>query len=189
MRLLGRPLAGIAAIATFARHSCGRARPRRGRIVRFPWGTRAANDRPAARRLSRQCRAGHDHRQVQRAQTLLRAAPAKAIAYPIGAPMGEARWSGVTHISSRRINPMWTPTSDMRRENPTLPAYVPGGHPRNPLGVRALYLGASTTASTAPTRPGPWARRSAMAASACIITTSTIFIIARPSAPVSWSNW
>jgi hypothetical protein len=39
---------------------------------------------------------------------------------------------------------MWTPTSDMRRENPTLPAYVPGGHPRNPPGVRAMYLGTST---------------------------------------------
>jgi lipoprotein-anchoring transpeptidase ErfK/SrfK len=25
-----------------------------------------------------------------------------------------------------------------------LPYYVPGGHPQNPLGVRALYLGAST---------------------------------------------
>lgn len=29
----------------------------------------------------------------------------------------------------------------MRRENPKLPAFVPGGHPLNPLGVRALYLG------------------------------------------------
>jgi lipoprotein-anchoring transpeptidase ErfK/SrfK len=31
----------------------------------------------------------------------------------------------------------------MRRENPKLPAHVPGGHPLNPLGVRALYLGSS----------------------------------------------
>ena len=29
----------------------------------------------------------------------------------------------------------------MRRENPKLPLYMPGGHPLNPLGVRALYLG------------------------------------------------
>ena len=28
----------------------------------------------------------------------------------------------------------------MRAENPSLPAYVPGGHPKNPLGNRALYL-------------------------------------------------
>jgi hypothetical protein len=28
-------------------------------------------------------------------------------------------------------------------ENPRLPHWVPGGHPMNPLGVRALYLGSS----------------------------------------------
>ena len=68
----------------------------------------------------------------------------RAIAYPIGSPMGEARWEGVLHVSEKRINPLWTPTADMRRENPTLPAYVPGGHPLNPLGPRAMYLGNTT---------------------------------------------
>jgi lipoprotein-anchoring transpeptidase ErfK/SrfK len=29
----------------------------------------------------------------------------------------------------------------MRRKNPRLPSYVPGGHPQNPMGARALYLG------------------------------------------------
>ena len=64
-----------------------------------------------------------------------------AISYPIGVPSGKARWSGVSHVSRKRVNPPWTPTQDMRRENPKLPSHVPGGHPRNPLGVRALYLG------------------------------------------------
>ena len=32
----------------------------------------------------------------------------------------------------------------MLKENPKLPTWVPGGHPMNPLGVRAMYLGAST---------------------------------------------
>src|SRR4026209_386775 len=32
----------------------------------------------------------------------------------------------------------------MTDENPRLPPWVPGGHPMNPLGVRALYLGSST---------------------------------------------
>ena len=31
----------------------------------------------------------------------------------------------------------------MIRENPRLPRWVPGGHPMNPLGVRAMYLGSS----------------------------------------------
>jgi len=64
-----------------------------------------------------------------------------AISYPIGVPSGKARWSGVSHVSRKRVDPPWTPTPDMRRENPKLPAHVPGGHPRNPLGVRAMYLG------------------------------------------------
>lgn len=65
----------------------------------------------------------------------------RAIAYPVAIPTGRARWSGRSHISQKRVNPGWTPTPEMRREDPRLPAYVPGGHPRNPLGVRALYLG------------------------------------------------
>ena len=66
-----------------------------------------------------------------------------AISYPIAIPKGDARWAGSMTISDKRVNPSWTPTADMRAENPKLPAYVPGGHPRNPLGVRALYLGSS----------------------------------------------
>lgn len=67
----------------------------------------------------------------------------QAISYPIAVPRSQSRWSGVTHVSQKRVNPGWTPTPEMRRENPKLPAHVPGGHPLNPLGVRALYLGSS----------------------------------------------
>lgn len=66
-----------------------------------------------------------------------------AIAYPIAVPRAQSRWSGVTRVSRKRVNPPWTPTPSMRRENPKLPVHVPGGHPLNPLGSRALYLGSS----------------------------------------------
>ncbi len=66
-----------------------------------------------------------------------------ASAYPIAIPREQSRWQGVTSVSSKRENPSWTPTPTMRAENPRLPSWVPGGHPMNPLGVRALYLGAS----------------------------------------------
>ena len=66
-----------------------------------------------------------------------------AMSYPIAIPKAEAKWSGVSYVSQKRENPTWTPTADMRRENPRLPAYVAGGDPRNPLGIRALYLGES----------------------------------------------
>jgi len=67
----------------------------------------------------------------------------KAVSYPVAVPKGAARWSGKSFVSRKKINPSWTPTAEMRRENPKLPAYVPGGHPRNPLGKRALYLGST----------------------------------------------
>jgi lipoprotein-anchoring transpeptidase ErfK/SrfK len=65
----------------------------------------------------------------------------RAISYPIAIPKDEARWSGSFHVTAKQVNPAWTPTADMRRENPTLPAFVPGGHPKNPLGNRAIYIG------------------------------------------------
>src|SRR5262249_26624849 len=65
----------------------------------------------------------------------------RAISYPIAIPRAQDTWSGVQRVSMKRVDPSWTPTASMRRENPKLPAFVPGGHPRNPLGVRALYLG------------------------------------------------
>jgi lipoprotein-anchoring transpeptidase ErfK/SrfK len=71
-------------------------------------------------------------------------APGQAISYPIATPRDESRWQGATTITSKRVNPSWTPTPTMMAENPRLPRWVPGGHPMNPLGVRALYLGSST---------------------------------------------
>jgi lipoprotein-anchoring transpeptidase ErfK/SrfK len=70
--------------------------------------------------------------------------PGQALSYPIAIPREQSRWEGVTSVSMKRENPSWTPTEEMLRENPRLPSWVPGGHPLNPLGVRALYLGSST---------------------------------------------
>jgi lipoprotein-anchoring transpeptidase ErfK/SrfK len=69
--------------------------------------------------------------------------PGEAISYPIAVPREQSRWQGVTSVTSKRENPSWTPTPTMVAENPRLPRWVPGGHPMNPLGVRALYLGSS----------------------------------------------
>ena len=69
--------------------------------------------------------------------------PGQAISYPIAIPREESRWQGVTTVSMKKENPSWTPTPSMLRENPKLPSWVPGGHPMNPLGVRALDLGSS----------------------------------------------
>lgn len=65
----------------------------------------------------------------------------RAISYPIGVPKDIARWDGTLRVTQKRKNPSWRPTASMLKRNPKLPSYVPGGHPHNPLGVRALYLG------------------------------------------------
>jgi hypothetical protein len=67
----------------------------------------------------------------------------QAISYPIAVPRENSRWQGVTAVTQKREHPSWTPTPAMIAENPRLPRWVPGGHPMNPLGVRALYLGSS----------------------------------------------
>lgn len=69
--------------------------------------------------------------------------PGQATAYPIAIPREQDDWKGVMNITQKRVNPSWTPTPTMVKENPKLPSWVPGGHPMNPLGVRALYLGSS----------------------------------------------
>jgi len=68
----------------------------------------------------------------------------QATSYPIAVPREQSRWQGTTKVTMKRANPSWRPTGEMLRENPRLPRWVPGGHPMNPLGVRALYLGSST---------------------------------------------
>ena len=67
----------------------------------------------------------------------------RAVSYPIAIPREQSRWEGITSVSMKRENPSWTPTPHMLQENPKLPRWVPGGHPMNPLGNRAMYLGSS----------------------------------------------
>lgn len=64
-----------------------------------------------------------------------------AIAYPVAIPRPQDRWLGELRITQKRADPPWSPTPAMLRENPALPRHVPGGHPHNPLGSHALYLG------------------------------------------------
>mgnify|MGYP003330409947 FL=1 len=36
--------------------------------------------------------------------------------------------------------PAWSPPAEVKRDNPRLPAVIPGGAPNNPMGARALTL-------------------------------------------------
>lgn len=66
----------------------------------------------------------------------------KAIMYRIGVGRPGFDWKGKSRVSRKAEWPGWTPPPAMRKREPWLPAYMPGG-PENPLGARALYLGSS----------------------------------------------
>ena len=67
-----------------------------------------------------------------------------ALSYPIAAPRNGADIPPADNVvTAKKINPTWTPTENMRRRNPALPAQIAGGRPDNPLGIRALYLGST----------------------------------------------
>ena len=66
----------------------------------------------------------------------------KALQYGVGVGRRGYEWSGSSRISRKAEWPGWRPPAAMRKREPHLPEFMPGG-PNNPLGARALYLGAS----------------------------------------------
>jgi len=66
----------------------------------------------------------------------------KADRYGVGVGRPGFEWAGTHRVSQKREWPGWTPPPQMRKRQPELPAYMPGG-PENPLGARALYLGST----------------------------------------------
>jgi lipoprotein-anchoring transpeptidase ErfK/SrfK len=66
----------------------------------------------------------------------------KAIRYGVGVGREGFLWHGTQMISRKREWPDWTPPSEMLARRPDLPRHMEGG-PENPLGARAMYLGAS----------------------------------------------
>ncbi|QDY99781.1 L,D-transpeptidase [Nitratireductor mangrovi] len=70
----------------------------------------------------------------------------RAIKYAVGVGREGFTWAGSNRISRKQEWPGWTPPPQMIRREAAkgrkLPAYMPGG-PDNPLGARALYIGAT----------------------------------------------
>ena len=66
----------------------------------------------------------------------------EAIRYGIGTARDGFEWSGTHRVTAKREWPGWTPPAEMKRRQPELPDYMPGGID-NPLGARALYIGST----------------------------------------------
>lgn len=75
-----------------------------------------------------------------------------AISYPVAVPKRGKEWSGETSIGGKYVNPDWVPPPVVKADHPELPNFIPGGSPRNPMGVRALTLGDGEVAIHGTTR-------------------------------------
>jgi lipoprotein-anchoring transpeptidase ErfK/SrfK len=64
----------------------------------------------------------------------------QAVAYPVGVGKTGKQWSGQSVIDGKYRHPAWSPPAEVRRDNPKLPNVIPGGSPRNPMGVAAMTL-------------------------------------------------
>ncbi|MCC5964056.1 MAG: L,D-transpeptidase [Rhodobacteraceae bacterium] len=63
------------------------------------------------------------------------------LSYPSSVPMTEEfTRRGMTEVTLKRYMPTWIPTPNMRERDPSLPARVEGGDPKNPMGTRAMNL-------------------------------------------------
>jgi len=65
-----------------------------------------------------------------------------ALRYGVGVGRDGFQWGGVHNISKKAEWPDWTPPLEMIARQPYLPRWMAGG-PGNPLGARALYIGAT----------------------------------------------
>jgi lipoprotein-anchoring transpeptidase ErfK/SrfK len=66
----------------------------------------------------------------------------RALRYGIGVGREGFQWQGLQKISRKQEWPDWTPPPEMIARQPYLPRFMAGG-PGNPMGARALYLGAT----------------------------------------------
>jgi lipoprotein-anchoring transpeptidase ErfK/SrfK len=78
----------------------------------------------------------------------------RAIRYPVGVGRAGQQWSGTSRIDGKYIKPAWSPPAVVKRDNPRLPDVIPGGSPRNPMGVAAMTLSGGDYAIHGTNAPG-----------------------------------
>ena len=63
-----------------------------------------------------------------------------AMRYPVGVGKAGKRWAGSTQIDGKYRNPAWSPPAEVKHDKPSIQDLIPGGSPRNPMGVAAMTL-------------------------------------------------
>lgn len=77
-----------------------------------------------------------------------------ALRYPVAVGRMGRQWHGSAVVDGKYVEPAWAPPREVKRAEPWLPAYIPGGSPHNPMGVRALTLSGDQYAIHGTNRPG-----------------------------------
>ena len=77
-----------------------------------------------------------------------------ALRYPVAVGKPGKQWFGTALIDGKHVRPAWAPPREVKRDNPRLPDFIPGGSPSNPMGVAALTLSGGEYAIHGTNRPG-----------------------------------
>jgi len=72
----------------------------------------------------------------------------------VGVGRAGKQWAGVSRIDGKYLRPAWAPPPEIRRDKPSLPSVIPGGSPRNPMGVAAMTLSGGEYAIHGTNAPG-----------------------------------
>jgi lipoprotein-anchoring transpeptidase ErfK/SrfK len=78
----------------------------------------------------------------------------RAIRYPVGVGRAGKQWAGTSYIDAKYIRPAWSPPAVVRHDHPHLPKVIPGGSPRNPMGVAAMSIAGGEYAIHGTNQPG-----------------------------------
>jgi lipoprotein-anchoring transpeptidase ErfK/SrfK len=77
-----------------------------------------------------------------------------AMRYPVGVGRAGKQWAGTTRIDGKYQNPAWSPPKEVKHDKPSMPDVIPGGSPRNPMGVAAMTLAGGEYAIHGTNMPG-----------------------------------
>jgi lipoprotein-anchoring transpeptidase ErfK/SrfK len=118
------------------------------------------NSKARPKRLSREFTAYHGDEppgtivvRMKERRLYLVLADKKAISYPVGVGRAGKQWQGRAEIDGAFVEPAWSPTAEIKRDNPDVPDRIPGGARNNPMGARALTLSGGKYAIHGTNRP------------------------------------
>src|SRR3977135_43113 len=78
----------------------------------------------------------------------------RAVRYPVGVGRAGKQWAGTTRIDGKYRNPAWSPPKEVKHDKPNMPDVIPGGSPRNPMGVAAMTMSGGEYAIHGTNMPG-----------------------------------